>query len=243
MSTPTRRTSKSTGILSGNTTSCGLVTIHVGQCGVQIADTLWDRYTRDHNIIDGMSDEVPSQLLFDELSSGRYAPRAILVDTDPMTIENSMTGVCRNVFSLSNFRKGNNCAADLFTRGRYGVGRDSMKFLIPSLRRQAEACETVSGFHLIHSNAGGTGSGLASLISDELRDNFKSPTHHFTVMPGKFSSSVGAYNSVLSLPYIANSSLTTVFDNSVLYRMYYLMLYYIVSLQQITTKTIIHRNM
>jgi tubulin beta len=38
------------------------------------------------------------------------------------------------------------------------------------IRRQAEACEALQGFQLVHSLGGGTGAGLGTLLLGKLRE-------------------------------------------------------------------------
>lgn len=40
------------------------------------------------------------------------------------------------------------------------------------LRKEAESCDLLQGFQMIHSLGGGTGSGLGSLILNKLREEF-----------------------------------------------------------------------
>ena len=72
-----------------------VVTIQVGQCGNAIGANYWDDICREHGInsrsslYEGDSDEQLQHVdvSFNEHSDSSYAPRAILVDLDPTTIE------------------------------------------------------------------------------------------------------------------------------------------------------------
>lgn len=74
------------------------ISIHVGQAGVQMSSACWELYCMEHNIgKDGVSLE-PGQdngnsceAFFNETESGKFVPRAVLVDLEPTVI-----GQCAN---------------------------------------------------------------------------------------------------------------------------------------------------
>lgn len=69
------------------------ISIHVGQAGVQMSSACWELYCMEHNIgKDGVSLE-PGQdngnsceAFFNETESGKFVPRAVLVDLEPTVI-------------------------------------------------------------------------------------------------------------------------------------------------------------
>lgn len=69
--------------------------MHVGQCGVQIGSACWELYGIEHGISpDGFlsgdvalcSGEDFFGTFYQETSSGRFIPRAVLVDLEPTVI-------------------------------------------------------------------------------------------------------------------------------------------------------------
>ena len=74
-----------------------VISIHVGQAGVQIGNSCWELYCLEHAIQpDG---QMPSDFslgggddsfntFFSETSSGKHVPRAIFVDLEPSVIGN-----------------------------------------------------------------------------------------------------------------------------------------------------------
>ena len=72
------------------------ITIHVGQAGVQMGNSCWELFCLEHGIQpDGTIPNnvtVNSQIddsfgtFFSETGSGKYVPRAIMVDLEPTVV-------------------------------------------------------------------------------------------------------------------------------------------------------------
>ena len=72
-----------------------VISIHVGQAGVQIGNACWELYCLEHGIQpDG---KMPSDAasadstdsfttFFSDTGSGRYVPRAVMVDLEPTVV-------------------------------------------------------------------------------------------------------------------------------------------------------------
>lgn len=54
----------------------------------------------------------------------------------------------------------------------YTIGREVSHTLQHAVRVQVEACSNLGGFFIFHSMAGGTGSGLSTLLLHELANEF-----------------------------------------------------------------------
>ncbi len=67
-------------------------------------------------------------------------------------------------------------AANNFGRGMYTIGREVAHSLYDAVRTQAETCTSLGGFFIFHSMAGGTGSGLSTLLLQELANEYSK--HH-----------------------------------------------------------------
>lgn len=67
-------------------------------------------------------------------------------------------------------------AANNFGRGMYTVGREFSTSILNVIRKQVELCNNPSGFFIYRSMAGGTGSGLATLLIQELSQEY--PRQH-----------------------------------------------------------------
>ncbi len=72
-----------------------VISIHVGQAGVQMGNACWELYCMEHGIqpdgmmvSDGNEDinDVSYQTFFSETGSGKNVPRAVMVDLEPTVI-------------------------------------------------------------------------------------------------------------------------------------------------------------
>ncbi len=103
----------------------------------------------------------------------------------------------------------------------YTEGAEIIDGLLDVARKQAEACDALQGFQLIHSLGGGTGAGLGSLILSKLREEYPDRMlATFSIMPSIRVSEtvVEPYNALLSLHQLLDTSdLTVCLDNEALY--------------------------
>ena len=69
-----------------------ILSIHVGQCGNQIADRFWRLVLREHGLTeagtpkDGSTNVAANtnlEIFFHKLRDGKYIPRAVLIDLEP----------------------------------------------------------------------------------------------------------------------------------------------------------------
>ena len=72
-----------------------VISIHVGQAGVQMGNACWELYCLEHGIgPDGMMPNDPSvgdaddsySTFFSETGAGKHVPRALFVDLEPTVI-------------------------------------------------------------------------------------------------------------------------------------------------------------
>ncbi len=71
-----------------------VISVHVGQAGVQIGNACWELYCLEHGIQpDGrMPSDTPVtgddsfSTFFSETGNGRHVPRAVMVDLEPTVI-------------------------------------------------------------------------------------------------------------------------------------------------------------
>lgn len=86
------------------------------------------------------------------------------------------------------------------------------------LIREAEICENLNGFQTIHSTGGGTGSGIETLISSKLKEEYPEKYIQSFSVFYKYKSSdipMEPYNDVLSInQMIENFEGCFIFDNS-----------------------------
>ncbi|KAH7732198.1 alpha-tubulin [Aphelenchoides avenae] len=83
-----------------------VISIHVGQAGVQIGNACWELYCLEHGIqpdghmpseSQGTNDDSFSTF-FSETGNGRHVPRAVMVDLEPTVIDEIRTGTYKQLF-------------------------------------------------------------------------------------------------------------------------------------------------
>ena len=75
------------------------------------------------------------------------------------------------MYHPSQLISGKEDAANNFSRGYNSVGRSMVEETMQAIRKEAERCEDrPQGFFLFHSLGGGTGSGFASRLSEQLQN-------------------------------------------------------------------------
>jgi tubulin alpha len=208
-----------------------VISIHIGQAGVQTGEQCWELYCLEHGIQpDGTLEKKQSsdesndsfKVFFSEVNSGKYVPRAVFIDLEPNVIDVLKNGKYSKLFNPASMLSGNEDAANNYARGHYTVGRNMVEKALDRIRKVAEQCESLQGFMIFHSVAGGTGSGFTSLLLERLLADYgkKKPKLDFCIYPSpKISNSVvEPYNSVLSTHYLLEyTDVAFMFDNEAIY--------------------------
>lgn len=130
----------------------------------------------------------------------------------------------KNIYNPENFYvhkdgtgAGNNWAAG------YAMGESVHEEVMDMIDREADGSDSLEGFMLLHSIAGGTGSGLGSFLLERLNDRFpKKLIQTYSVFPDTQNAGdvvVQPYNSLLSMRRLAqNADSVVVLDNGALSR-------------------------
>ena len=90
------------------------------------------------------------------------------VDLEPNVIDEVRTGVYKDLFHPEQLIAGKEDAANNYARGHYTVGREILDDILDRVRRMSDQCDGLQGFLFTHSLGGGTGSGLGSLLLEQL---------------------------------------------------------------------------
>ncbi len=106
----------------------------------------------------------------------------------------------------------------------HAMGKSVEDELFDMLDREADGSESLEGFCLLHSIAGGTGSGMGSFILEQICDRYpKKLIQTYSVFPLQTTEAsdvvVQPYNSILTLKRLAqNADCVVVLDNTALNR-------------------------
>ncbi|KAL4146976.1 Tubulin alpha-3C chain [Phytophthora ramorum] len=104
-----------------------ILSIHLGQGGIQVGNACWELYCLEHGIQpDG---QIPSDssamgddsfsTFFSETGSGKHVPRAVFVDLEPTVCDEVRTGTYRQLYHPEQIISGKEDAANNYARGHY----------------------------------------------------------------------------------------------------------------------------
>jgi len=205
-----------------------VLTISVGQGGIQLSNAIWEQYCSEHKVQkNGMVDEKDAtdnqyfKTFFEETVSGQRVPRNLSVDLEPTVLDDVRKGAWKNIFHPEYLVDGKEDAANNFARGHYTVGKEKMDVINDRIRKLVDNSENVQGFIVNHSVGGGTGSGLGMLILERLAVDYRKKSKiGFEIYPSPNISTciVEPYNGLLSTHWLLDhTDVSLVLDNEALY--------------------------
>lgn len=206
-----------------------IISLHVGQAGVQLGNSLWELYCMEHGItpdgtmVEGKTknDDRGFQTFFNETGSGKFVPRAVMADLEPTVIDEVRSGAYKKLFHPQQLISGKEDAANNYARGHYTIGKEKVELVLERVRKLADQCDGLQGFMIFHSVGGGTGSGFCSLLLERLSlDYGKKSKLDFCIYPSpKVSTAVvEPYNSVLSThSLLEHTDCAFLLDNEAIY--------------------------
>lgn len=207
-----------------------ILSIHVGQCGNQIADRFWRLILREHGLTEqgtpkdgsNVAANTNMEVFFHKIRDGKYVPRAVLVDLEPGVIARIEGGDMSQLFDESSIVRKIPGAANNWARGYNVEGERVIDQIMNVIDSAVEKTKGLQGFLMTHSIGGGSGSGLGSLILERLRQAYpKKRIFTFSVAPSPVisDSAVEPYNAVLTLQRILdNADGAVLLDNEALFR-------------------------
>ncbi|KAK7253901.1 tubulin gamma 1 [Aureococcus anophagefferens] len=209
-----------------------IITLCVGQCGNQIGSEFWKQITAEHGIQpNGLPEEFAVEgddrkdVFFYQADDERFVPRALLLDLEPRVVNSIQSSMHRDLFNPENIfiSKEGGGAGNNWASG-YRQAQENSELLLDMFDREADNSDSLEGFVLTHSIAGGTGSGMGSYILEHLNDHFpKKLVSTYSVFPNweedQSDVVVQPYNSMLTLKRLTvNADCVVVLDNTALNR-------------------------
>ncbi|XP_055636817.1 tubulin beta chain-like [Toxorhynchites rutilus septentrionalis] len=205
-----------------------IIALHLGQCGNKIAESFWETICEEHCLNERGQfigkHYLPLQRInvyFEESPCCNFVPRAIFADLEPGTLNGLRCSRYGKLFSPESMVCGMPGAGNNWARGYHTEGAELLDELLNVARKMCEGCDCLQGFQLVHSIGGGTGSGLGSVLMENLKDEFpRKILNTFSVIPSPKVSEVVVepYNAVFALnTMINNSDETFCLDNEALY--------------------------
>ena len=179
------------------------ITVQIGQCGNQIGCRFWDLALREHASVNkkGIFDEAISTFFRNvdvrskstsyfessEIPVGNgnekirnLRARAVLVDTEERVVNEIMKGPLNEVFDHKQYVTDVSGAGNNWAVGHMFYGEKYHDSILELVRKNAEHCDSLESFFVMHSMGGGTGSGLGTAVLRMLADEYPE-VHRFVV--------------------------------------------------------------
>lgn len=209
-----------------------IITLQVGQCGNQIGSEFWKLLCAEHGINQkGILEDYATNgddrkdVFFYQADDEHYIPRALLIDMEPRVINMIQTSEYKELYNPENIfiSKDGGGAGNNWAKG-YSGAEKVQEEVFDMVDREADGSDSLEGFVLTHSIAGGTGSGMGSYLLENINDRYpKKLIQTYSVFPMLSTETsdvvVQPYNSVLTLKRLTlNADCVMVLDNTALNR-------------------------
>jgi tubulin delta len=187
-----------------------IVTVQLGQCGNQLGTSFFQTLADELSTAPpSLANSITNTFFYGD--GGTPTARAVLIDMEPKVVNTSLEDARRSGSWLYDSEatfcqqegSGNNWAFGYAVHGL--KWRDEM---VHKVLRQLERCDRLAGIQLFQSLAGGTGSGVGTRMTEELRDEVGSvPILNTVVWPHSFGEViVQNFNIALSLSHLVEVS-------------------------------------
>jgi tubulin alpha len=203
-----------------------VISISVGQAGIQLGNSVWSQYCQEHGInndgtLKAEAKDMYFTTFYEETGTGQFVPRQITVDLEPTVVDDVRTGPYAQMFHPEFLLNGKEDAANNFARGHYTVGKEILDQVNDRLRKLVDNSQNVQGFIMNHAVGGGTGSGLGALILERIAVDYRKKSKiGFEIYPAPNISTciVEPYNAMLSTHWLLDhTEVSVVLDNEAIY--------------------------
>ena len=136
---------------------------------------------------------------YNEVSGGKYVPRAVLIDLEPGTMDSgartaaadrrdvaqcgpartarssgptTSSSASRAPATTGRRRGAGRIGQALTAQGHYTEGAELVDSVLDVVRKEAENTDCLQGFQITHSLGGGTGAGMGTLLISKIREEF-----------------------------------------------------------------------
>lgn len=201
-----------------------LISLHLGGAGVQLGSSMWELMSLEHNINEAgrmsfTTGNVDFTSFYSETRDEVYSPRALFIDTDPVSIEWLSRSQYTRIYNQNMLINSKDDSGGVFCKAMSDL--ITIDLYMEKLRALTEACDSLQGFGLYFAAGGGSGSGIASMMLERIKSEYRDKEIiSFPIYPSPEvpKGTLDYYNSTLVTDYlIKNSDLIVVLDNKALH--------------------------
>mmetsp|Transcript_28228 Transcript_28228/g.32349 ORF Transcript_28228/g.32349 Transcript_28228/m.32349 type:complete len:431 (-) Transcript_28228:22-1314(-) len=153
------------------------ISLHIGQCGVQVGIKYWQTLLKEH-------EKSPKSPVFfenpDTATQDYHLLRAIFIDLEPGSIDNLSASSIGDTLRPDNLVAASSGAGHNWAKGYYTEGAELIDEALDAVRAEIERCDCLQGFQLYRSFGGGTGSGMGTLLLEKLQEEYPGNVFHDT---------------------------------------------------------------
>ena len=188
-----------------------IISLHIGQTGLAVGSSCYELFCLEHGInhdgvisriINGETYDYFFTKFFNVTANEKFVPRSIFIDSDPTLINEIKEGEYKYLFRKEQFISGYEESSHLYSSKYSPNGKEIVKISLDRINHLLESCDNPQGFLIFNSIGGGTGSGLTSLLLEELSNNYsKIYKFCFPIYPSTHNNelSIEKFNSVFSI--------------------------------------------
>jgi len=215
-----------------------VISIHVGQCGVQIGSSVWELYNFEHDVSNDGTRNIPDpsllgtnidnfQTFYYETASGKYVPKALFIDSEPGVMDSLRQSALGDVLHKKFMLNSNQDCRNVMGLAWHSIfcGRAFHKQIKNQVRCLREACDSLSGAMYYLSTCGGSGTGFTCRALEEMRIIDRKSVNYaicHTSSPSISGNPLETYNTIGYLGFTRYDNLFmnmhTFYDNEALYR-------------------------
>lgn len=190
-----------------------ILTVQIGQCGNQIGPVFFNTLASEYCSNSGtFYEQMPWNPFFRLHEDGSVIARSVLIDMEPSVVEAAFSA-SQSTQSQWSYLRGSCVKSDGGSGNNWAMGylQHGPRFrnqILNSIRQELEQTDYFGGFLMIHSIAGGTGSGLGAYLTRTLMDEFSTSfLLNYCIWPFEAGEViVQNYNALLTLNELLDSS-------------------------------------
>ncbi|EFJ48639.1 delta tubulin [Volvox carteri f. nagariensis] len=155
-----------------------VITLQLGQCGNQLGCSFFSTLAGELSANDYGFDAVNEYYRAGPDTAGLYTARSVLIDMEPKVVAGARASAAASGswwrYSSSGYLVMQSGSGNNWAQGFHGYGPRVHEAALELVRREVEAADSLTGFLLLQSMAGGTGAGLGTYVAQALRDEYHS---------------------------------------------------------------------